>query len=358
MSEFPSNDVLESSKSTECDSTNSKKRFESVILWHDHVRSIQLEKASPEVIERMKLVSERTKRAHTSYQTCSRIERVNYLSTMNTGTTLTSFQQTPMRSPESSFTHTTNTRKLHKLLHRSSQPMSYPPIQDGISVAPAAVSVADSLDAKFDFDVEEQQELEEMEANLGVNSSNITESDTNAAAFNVDILLKQLEVEPDNDADLSAKFILYENFLESVTTIRITLLEFWDQNKDQFDENIQQAQNKQIRDLDCNDNLAIYDESRCWFVYDMTKQANKNSKLISSILSSIKGKLALLLHELGECPFCLDQLTTDNMLLLTCCHRVCKECWENWYKIKKNHAFCPLCNSKQFISELIETGSR
>jgi len=66
----------------------------------------------------------------------------------------------------------------------------------------------------------------------------------------------------------------------------------------------------------------------------MTVQASKNTTMINRILDGIKSKLDLLAREDEECPICLDK--GDNMsspVVLGCCHKVCKECWEQWKQV-------------------------
>ena len=95
-----------------------------------------------------------------------------------------------------------------------------------------------------------------------------------------------------------------------------------------------------------------------WFVYYMTRKANKNSAAIAQVLAKIRSKLEILANELGECPYCLDNLTAESCTTLGCCHRVCTECWEHWKELKQSIGatpFCPLCKHEEFVTDIMRT---
>ena len=162
-----------------------------------------------------------------------------------------------------------------------------------------------------------------------------------------------------------------------------------------------QAVQRQVNDIDRNENLSINFDAREWFVCTMTKQANSNQKLIQSVLRSIETKLELLssdgacmsgvvcwircqmllegvaksrviprmsdaaviltithdaekicLCTTAECPICLEPIEAADVTVLGCCHRVCSECWTHWKSMRGGQAFCPLCRYSDFISEI------
>jgi hypothetical protein len=341
------------------------------------------------VIERIKSQAERVNRAKASIKTASRIERINYLSSATNSRTLRDYDniQSEMMSlpaapaqeqaqrriyTSASETHQFRSKKLMSILQSkpTAQPLPLPPPPDYARMdrltAPAQVSAVAEVNESIDmlaFDDVEEAELQAIESELGAAAPIATttgfaamNADLNMAqqsvASDIDGLLRQLVKEPSDDAELAAKFLLFENFLETVTTIRQTTLAFWEENMDQFEGSSRLAQQKLINEIDGADKLGIPDDASKWFVYYMTRQANNNSKAISNVLSGIKGKLNILSQELGECPFCLDQLHADNITTLSCCHRTCKPCWDHWSELKGNSAFCPLCNHQEFIGEI------
>jgi hypothetical protein len=173
-------------------------------------------------------------------------------------------------------------------------------------------------------------------------------------------LLKQLEVEPKEDNELAAKFALFETFLQTVTVIREQTFEFWRENMDLFEGGAKVSAQKEVDKIDAADCLGIFDDSRKWFVYDMTKKANENNGKIAQTLSLLRSRLEQINNmEVGECPFCLEDMAplkeANQTTVLSCCHRVCTPCWEQWQKVKGSHAFCPLCRNDAFVEEVLSS---
>jgi hypothetical protein len=153
---------------------------------------------------------------------------------------------------------------------------------------------------------------------------------------------------------MAGKFKLFEDFLATVSTIREETLAFWEENKGQFEGPARLAGQREINAIDSPDALGIFDDPRHWFVYSMTAKANENSKAISRTLSQLRARLEILAADLGECPFCLDQMTVEQCTTLGCCHKVCTNCWDHWVSLKGAAAFCPLCKHQQFIDEVAD----
>ena len=61
-----------------------------------------------------------------------------------------------------------------------------------------------------------------------------------------------------------------------------------------------QAVQRQVNGIDRNENLAINFDAAEWFVCTMTKQADRNQKIIQSVLRNIETKLELLSSD-GTC---------------------------------------------------------
>lgn len=196
-------------------------------------------------------------------------------------------------------------------------------------------------------------ELEEVERDLGTEPEGNEETGITA-------ILKLLEVEPSDDKELAAKFALYENFLESVVLIREETLRFWDENQDLFEGHAKEAGQSAIKQIDSTDCMFIQVEdpfrAMKWFVHSMCAKAHKNSEKISNVLSVLRTRIELLRRDLEDCPFCLDTLAEREVVTLGCCHRTCKDCWENWVQIKGHgEAFCPLCKHVQFLEDIVAT---
>lgn len=228
------------------------------------------------------------------------------------------------------------------------------------AVVPVDMNLLTSLDFES-YEQNEKQVLSVLESDLFGAGTVILPESLNSIqeeiSTDIETLLLQLKKEPDNEVELQAKFTLFENILETVTVIRCTTFEFWTENKANFDSASQDICEKKIKNIDCTDNLGIQDDLAIWFVYFMTKQANKNSRLINQVLADIKSKLSLLSQELGDCPFCLETMksedgSNENVATLSCCHRCCRGCWDQWVRIKGNRAFCPLCNHPQFLNDI------
>lgn len=177
---------------------------------------------------------------------------------------------------------------------------------------------------------------------------------TEATTREVDQLLELFAVEPSEEAELAAKFTLFENFLANVTAIRTQTLEFWEENKDQFVGASGAACEREIKAIDSTDAMGIDDSALSkWFVHAMTKKANQNNAAITQTLAKLRSRLELLAGELGECPCCLDAMQAETCTTLGCCHKVCTDCWDHWVELKGAAAFCPLCKHREFVEEVL-----
>ncbi len=174
-----------------------------------------------------------------------------------------------------------------------------------------------------------------------------------SATREVEALLEQLAVEPEDAAELQAKFALFENVLSTVTAIREQTLAFWEENKDQFLGASRAACDKDIRQLDSEAAMGIEEHSGRWFVFFMTSKANQNNAAITQTLAMLRSRLQLLAQDLGECPCCLDSLQAETCTTLSCCHKLCAECWTHWAALKGAAAFCPLCKHQEFVEEVL-----
>jgi len=171
-------------------------------------------------------------------------------------------------------------------------------------------------------------------------------------------LLRELRAEPKEESDQVSKFKLYEEFLKTVEESRKATFEFWKDTKEEFTQTAGQGNavkqvEKDLKDLDHEDNLAIqWSESR-WFVYDMMVKADSNNDKIQKLMKTVETKLDLLQQEDNDCPFCLEPLKEKECHTLGCCHQTCSECWDHWKNFKGSQAFCPLCRQEDFLTDMV-----
>jgi hypothetical protein len=97
------------------------------------------------------------------------------------------------------------------------------------------------------------------------------------------------------------------------------------------------------------------DESQgVWIVYGMMQQAHRNYTFIYNAVRDINTKLTLV-SQSPDCPICTESMggvSGREVKILQCCHKVCKECWDQWSEISSNngHApLCPVCRNQEFL---------
>ena len=384
-------------------SNESRKKAEE---WQSKIKETQLSRATPEMIATMRATAERQRLAGMARQQTESLSRVNYVQLSSNARTLTDFSsirskaKTKSASPvDVSGEYSTvregsaaRTMTLDKALRRVSTPSPSPALLIGgggvnglssssSSLAPPPAPLK-SLKAKKVFtpagfgggsssltpsvrhedDSEDEEidegelELRQVEAELGIHytaaTSSAVHAETNRVALIVSSNLRELETEPTDPAETSAKFTLFENASQTVTTIREQTLKFWAENQASFPGKSGEECLRDITKIDSQDAMGIQDDPRVWFIFSMIKKCNENSTAINDLLSRFRSRLELLLQEPGDCPFCLEVMTQETACALGCCHRVCSDCWDNWVELKGANAFCPLCRHTEFIDEL------
>jgi len=188
---------------------------------------------------------------------------------------------------------------------------------------------------------------------LDVDSADTLAVEVEADINEMEVLLQQLRVEPSAQSEVTAKFGLFEKYLETVEATRETLHKFWGECMEEFAETGRGAVQRTIAKIDSADNLAIDFVDGRWFVYDMTCKAGKNNTIIGRVLQEIKTKLELLTRE-DDCPICLETLGGDvPVKVLDCCHKVCHDCWDHWTRMNDGHAWCPLCRHDEFLGTFV-----
>lgn len=173
-------------------------------------------------------------------------------------------------------------------------------------------------------------------------------------------LLGQLTVEPSDAAECAAKFSLYEGYASEVENMRNTLLKFHEESRPTLPEAIVKGMDKSIKSIDSVEAMGIPDGSSKWFVFHMMYQAERNNTKMAGILDEFDKKLKFLVqNDQVECPVCLDSFDSGAKAAETlgCCHKVCKECWQNWARVMEKRPFCPLCRHEEFIGVVASRAS-
>lgn len=344
-----------------------------VQTWGRRIYDIQ-QNRSPEMWNRIRATSHRAARARLASNNIQHLQRANWLSTASNAATLQTF--TKNSSPESySISSEMHAQRSATLLGNV---MSF---RAQRSMVQNNASTSLESNESHEIDSSGVENLTQMEQDVMAElqlspqfATPATVSDTNGGAVmmldsvtiavEVDALLASLASEPTDSEELVAKFKLFENILATVTAIRNETIEFWRENKDQFSGEALQAGERDIHAIDSPDTMGLSDHEYAgskWFVYYMTKKANTNNIMISKILANIRAQLELLSNDLGECPICLDELTVESALTLSCCHRVCRTCWQHWKQLKVSvgaQPFCPLCKHEEFVVDVMQTFSR
>lgn len=209
---------------------------------------------------------------------------------------------------------------------------------------------------RISYEDDEAYEAEESRLDMVVSNLETAQlqDEVQVSDEGMDSILHQLRREPTNDAEITTKFGLYEDFLKTVEDSRKATYTFWGDCKEDF-EAVEGAQHaiiaieKSIKDIDKEDNMGIDFNGRNWFVYDMTRKADSNNEKLKNCLHSIEIKLELL-DKNDDCPFCLE--SGRDSVTLGCCHKACKECWKHWQELKGQNAFCPLCRQEDFLGDM------
>jgi hypothetical protein len=172
--------------------------------------------------------------------------------------------------------------------------------------------------------------------------------DTTVHEGELDALLEQLRVEPQDDEEVCAKFVMYETYAEEVSRMRETVFGFYERHQGDLPVAVSQDMSKQLKRIDNADAMGVLDDERVWFVFHMMRQSSKNNRNMQAVLKSFERRLELLAKaEQQDCPICLEGGKETETL--GCCHTVCRECWQNWAEACHGQPFCPLCRHEAFL---------
>merc|ERR1712094_55564 len=88
---------------------------------------------------------------------------------------------------------------------------------------------------------------------------------------------EQLKLEPGDEAECAAKFLLYESYASEVVQMRETLLKFHAETRPTVPAAIASSMDKEVTGIDSPESMGIFDDAREWFVYHMMRKAEKNN---------------------------------------------------------------------------------
>lgn len=178
------------------------------------------------------------------------------------------------------------------------------------------------------------------------------------ASSTMQTLLQQLRSEPNDEAQCTAKFLLYEGYGAEVEEMRSTLFKFYEETRPTVPLAVASGMDKQVKIIDSAEAMGIPDDAREWFVFHMMRQAERNNLHMANILDEFEKKLKFLAtNEQNECPVCLECFEESSIHAqetLGCCHKVCKDCWANWSTVMGGRPFCPLCRHEEFLGAIAE----
>ncbi len=172
-------------------------------------------------------------------------------------------------------------------------------------------------------------------------------------------LLEQLRVEPEDPAELSAKFSVFETYLNTVVELRQEVVAGVERAREHLEASAMAVVEHKLNALNSHEHLGAADDPNVWLVYGMMKTASENHARLSTVLRDVETKLALVAAEV-DCPICLEPLGIGEgkkpPKMLACCHRTCLDCWTEWTSVHP-HPFCPLCRNVEFVEALARIAS-
>lgn len=250
-----------------------------------------------------------------------------------------------------------------QVVSRARQERSY--AKRSQALAPRALGSAQEVEVMSDAEASDEEGAAEVAQLVGASDAHAMMAVATAPvapagvasragpADTVQTLLAQLRREPASESECYAKFMLYEGYASEVEQMRATLFKFYDESHPTCPPVIAAGMQKEMKSIDTAESMGIPDQSRDWFVYHMMRQAERNNTKMASILDGFEKKLEFLAsNDQTECPVCLEDFEVDGSRApetLSCCHKVCKDCWKHWSAANHGRPFCPLCRHDEFL---------
>ena len=220
------------------------------------------------------------------------------------------------------------------------------------------VSAMEVIDVAEDSDEEEEQCMAEVAQIVGARESPAMAAPMEAIARAPDAafegLLAQLRTEPDSDEERAAKFQLFEGYAQQMEKTRKSLVDFHTECETKVPPAVARGMALQMKQIDSHDAMSIpNDDGRTWCAYHMMRATEQNNRAMAAVLGGLQKKLEQLeKNDQTDCPVCLEPFAAEGPRVpetLSCCHKLCQECWVNWKQVTHGAPFCPLCRHEEFL---------
>jgi len=328
--------------------------------WLSRVRGAQMERSPVEV----KAAIERGRRMNTALRQAARCSSLRTKSVGLNRVFSSAIRSVSAAAPSSFGFGSFNTARRG----RSMEGAAAPP-QD--MLCSAAVDEMDSLaEEAFDDAVEARSIVEDLailesnvetaagathERAMALAISAAAEDDaesTRRMASDTDQLVEQLRNEPADDAEAETRFKLYEAFFEKIVKLRAELDALFVECVSCITTAGKPGLKREMSKIDHPTNLSVADPRPGeWIAAGMVAAVARNLVKLTQFLDSLQQRLKLEASQ-TECPICLDGFGGKQVEVLSCFHRVCTECWDEWGHVCNGQPMCPLCRHDEFIERL------
>jgi len=326
-------------------SSTGTKTAEEVMTWVQRVHEKQSQR-SPEALEAARQRVEEARQHEMSYRNC---KAVKGHAVRSRGLALESLRQMSAVTAPAAYAEVQQ-RWSH------AQEASVSRVQNAFRTPVAALSreVEEPLQ---DADAEELEALSEATRMIGAVDANVI-AVAGTEDSQMEVSLGQLRTEPSDDTEMAAKFQLYEGYSSQVEQMRKTLLDFHKETRTTVPPAVAQDMDQKVGSIDSREAMGIFDEAREWFVFQMMQKAQKNNLTMAKILEGFEATLKFLLqNDQQECPVCLESFEQNgphSPETLSCCHKVCTDCWAHWKAAMHGRPFCPLCRNDEFLGAVAQ----
>lgn len=334
--------------------------------WLQRIHEAQNQRMTPEVREQLQSKVEESRSREVLQRKC---KAVKSHAARSSALASEGLRQMAMSAAPEDFLAAQERWKCAQQASENRQERTFCMLNAAKSVArtPAMPGARVATEALRSAEEDDEEAVAEVTALVGARSASLLAADVSSAgqaplaralggrghSSPADPLLEQLKKEPQESAECAAKFTLYEGYATEVEKMRGTLIDFYDESLPSLPQSVAVDMEKQIKGIDSREAMGVPDDDRVWFVYHMMRQAKQNNQTMASVLESFEKKLDLINNcEQSECPVCLEDFRESGPHApetLSCCHKVCQECWEHWSAVMNGRPFCPLCRNEDFL---------
>lgn len=254
---------------------------------------------------------------------------------------------------------------------RSAQDASEARQHRKMAAVEASRSARMEADADASSDEDDQEAVQEMAQLMGTSDPGALAAPPAAGGIGggddssggLEALLRQVRKEPADAEECMAKFVLYEGYSAQLEKIRKALFDYYDETSPTVPANVSGEWQRQLKRVDSVEAMGVPDDDgHTWFVYHMLKAAERNNGTMTAVLADFQRKIELLAQDdQTECPVCLEDFTAPGgphaPETLSCCHKICEECWDNWKQVTHGRPFCPLCKNEEFLDVVAQNAA-